>query len=187
MPEETKIDALTKALDYTLANEGGFSNHRADRGGATMFGITQGTLSKWRGKSVTISDVMSLTQAEAKEIYREWYWRVLKCDEIHSTSVAIALFDIGVVCGPAASSRLAERVCDHREKDSSESVARGRSLTERINQVDPDTFIREFAALVEARFLYLVKLRPSQKVFERGWRKRAQRLLSLIGETKSSL
>ncbi len=41
-----------RALSLVLKHEGGFADHPADPGGATMMGITQATLAQWRGRPV---------------------------------------------------------------------------------------------------------------------------------------
>lgn len=42
------MEGLDQALEWLLEEEGGWSNHPADRGGKTMFGITQATYDQWR-------------------------------------------------------------------------------------------------------------------------------------------
>lgn len=60
-------------LTDILRREGGFVFTSFDRGAATNMGITQRTLSDWRGRDVTIQDVRELTEREAREIYRARY------------------------------------------------------------------------------------------------------------------
>ena len=38
-----------RAFEYAVGNEGGYSDHPADRGGKTKYGITESTLRRWRG------------------------------------------------------------------------------------------------------------------------------------------
>lgn len=169
-----------EALEFLLENEGGFSNHKADRGGATKYGITRKTLSKWRGRQASIDEVRALEPDEAKAIYEKWYWRELRCQEIENTNVAICLFDIGVVCGPGAARRLAERVCQGYREKRRDSGIKGWDLISDINKVPACYFIGEFSGLAEERFRGIVRRNPNQKVFERGWIRRARRLLTLM-------
>ena len=60
-------------LEDILRREGGFVNHPADKGGPTNFGITQATLSSFRGQKCTLDDVKKLTKEEARLIYRTEY------------------------------------------------------------------------------------------------------------------
>lgn len=61
-------------IDDLIRREGKeYSNRPADRGGPTRYGITQKTLSDWRGKPASVDDVKNLSEQEAREIYRERY------------------------------------------------------------------------------------------------------------------
>ncbi len=85
-----------------LRSEGGFAHRsrKADPGGATMFGITQGTLSAWRGRAVSVEEVKALSQAEAINIYQRQYWEAVQGDEL-PRRLDYALFDFAVNSGPA--------------------------------------------------------------------------------------
>lgn len=67
-----------KALGFVLRWEGGFSNHPADRGGATNRGITLATYNRWRRllglPPGGVEELMALSVEEAAQIYRELYW-----------------------------------------------------------------------------------------------------------------
>lgn len=170
-----------RALDYTFGNEGSYSDHPADRGGATSrYGITQEELARWRKHPVSKQDVKEMSGDEAKAIYEAWYWRPLGCDKISSPAIAICMFDIGVVRGIGVPPRYAQEICNvfgHR------LVVDGKigpkSLTA-INQVNPKEFVQMFSAKARNGFLAIVAYRPSQAVFIRGWLNRAKRLLTLI-------
>lgn len=62
-------------IDGILEREGGYSDHPADRGGPTKYGITAKTLGLWRhlGRHATRAEVQALTEAEAREIYAAEY------------------------------------------------------------------------------------------------------------------
>lgn len=68
-----------KIIKGIIKREGGYVDRPADRGGPTKYGITIGTLSEWRRKSVTKEEVKALTETEAAAIYsdryvRPWAW-----------------------------------------------------------------------------------------------------------------
>ena len=46
-------------IGLILKHEGGYVNHKADKGGPTNFGVTIGTYSKWLGREATIAEVKS--------------------------------------------------------------------------------------------------------------------------------
>lgn len=67
---------LEAVFPETMKWEGGarYTNDPRDPGGPTKYGITQGTLSGWRGKPVGAADVQALTEAEARAIYKARFW-----------------------------------------------------------------------------------------------------------------
>lgn len=83
---------------HLLKHEGGYSDHARDPGGATNLGITLKTLSAWRGRPVSKAEVRALSQAEAENIYRAWYWNKIDGDLLPAGPDA-ALFDVAVNSG----------------------------------------------------------------------------------------
>ena len=67
-------NSIEDQISEIITREGGYVNHSADRGGPTNFGITQETLASWRGQPVTEWQVKTMTEAEARAIYRERYF-----------------------------------------------------------------------------------------------------------------
>ncbi|MBK5956958.1 hypothetical protein CCR97_01825 [Rhodoplanes elegans] len=66
-------------METVLKWEGGYSDHPADDGGPTNFGITHRVLAQWRGVAgVTRTEVRNLTRAEAIEIFRARYWNRIR-------------------------------------------------------------------------------------------------------------
>lgn len=96
--------SFARSLEATLRFEGGFSDHAADPGGATKFGITRATLEDWRGESVSEAGMRALTRAEAAAIYRRNYWELAGCDRL-PPGVDLAVFDYAVNSGVDRASR----------------------------------------------------------------------------------
>lgn len=97
------------ALAEVLRHEGGYSDHPADPGGATMMGITLATLSAWRGAAASRADLRALTRAEAGAIYRRRYWVAIRGDRLPS-GLDLALFDFAVNSGPSRAARCLQQV-----------------------------------------------------------------------------
>lgn len=93
-----------RALEWVLVHEGGYVDHPRDPGGATNLGITQATLSNWRGYEVTKQDVRDLSKAEAGKIYKARYWDRVRADELPS-GIDYAVFDFAVNSGPSRAIR----------------------------------------------------------------------------------
>lgn len=90
MTDEQIIDAI-------IAKETSrYTNRAHDRGGPTKFGITQATLSRYRGEPVTALDVETLTEAEAREIYRFLFIEQPGFDHIANDDLRSLVVDCGV-------------------------------------------------------------------------------------------
>ena len=85
-------------LNRLLKDEGGYSNHPADPGGPTNFGITLKDYQLYINKNGTADDVRRLNVDQAKAIYRSKYWDILDCDSLAS-GVDYTVFDYGVNSG----------------------------------------------------------------------------------------
>lgn len=84
-------------LDYVFAEEGGFSNHKNDRGGPTNFGIAQISLDEYtRKRNLPRKDVKNITKEEAAKIYYEDYYLKSGADKQKDIRDAYILFDTAV-------------------------------------------------------------------------------------------
>lgn len=77
--------------------EGGWSDHPADPGGKTMYGITLATYRQFYPKA-TGADLRNITKANARAIYEQNYWRPVS-GEILAAGVDLAVYDAGVNSG----------------------------------------------------------------------------------------
>jgi lysozyme family protein len=173
-----------KAFEYTLKNEGGWSNHPNDSGGATNLGITRGVYSRWLGREVSEEELKNISKDTVKEIYKAWYWDVNRLDEVKSFPISCAIFDIGVVCGVRTSATMAQtnlRVNLGDKYVHSDGIIGPVSLRS-LNAADEKAFIRGFKKLADERFMNIANRMPKNQVFLRGWLNRSKRLLTLIGE-----
>ncbi len=168
------------AFEYTLGDEGGYTNDRNDSGGPTNWGITIHDLSVHLGRPATTSEVKSMTKDTAKEIYSKRYWAPLDLDQIKSDAVAICMFDIGVVRGISVPPKYAQQICYAHGSHIAVDGVMGPMTIAAINQLDPATFIRDFSIKTEAGFHAIVAAHPKDADFIHGWVNRARRLLTLI-------
>ena len=83
-------DAFTKLLGH----EGGYSDHKADTGGATMWGVTE-AVARAAGYA---GDMRDLPQDAAKRIYRAQYWTPMQLDKMPEV-LRYPLFDAAVNSG----------------------------------------------------------------------------------------
>lgn len=83
-----------QAFSKLIEHEGGFSNHPDDKGGATMWGITE-AVARQNGFNAPMK---SMTLDFAKLIYKKLYWDAVRADELPD-EVRFAVFDAAVNSG----------------------------------------------------------------------------------------
>lgn len=83
-----------EALEVVLKHEGGFSDHAADPGGKTRFGITE-AVAREHGYA---GDMRELPLELAKQIYRRAYWDKASCDAL-PPQIRLFVFDHAVNAG----------------------------------------------------------------------------------------
>lgn len=167
------------AIAGTLAHEGGFSDHTADRGGATKYGITAATLGEARGlgRKATSDEVRALTRAEAVGIYRARYWDALQLDLVRDDRVAAKVFDVAVNAGPRQAVKLLQRAIDHAAPPGVAHVADdgilGPKTLASLAACDPDVVLGAYCSEQASFYLGIIDRDPAQAVFKAAWLARA--------------
>jgi lysozyme family protein len=88
-----------RAMKVLAVHEGGYSNHKADPGGATMKGVTKRVYDAHRRQQgLDTRDVRQITDAEVYEIYRRQYWMAARCNDL-PIGLAYCVFDAAVNSG----------------------------------------------------------------------------------------
>lgn len=82
------------ALDLLLGHEGGYSDHAADPGGKTRFGITE-AVARQAGYQ---GDMRELPLDLAKTVYLDRYWRPIRADDL-PPGIRYVVFDAAVNSG----------------------------------------------------------------------------------------
>lgn len=85
--------------EVTAKWEGGWSDHPADPGGKTMYGVTQAVFDAWNvahGRPKT--SVRYISRADALAIYQSNYWNAAKCESLDA-GVDLAVYDASVNSG----------------------------------------------------------------------------------------
>lgn len=156
-------------LSLVFEVEGGYSNHPEDPGRATNMGITQKTLSDWRGEEVGPEDVVQLTKAEATSIYMARYWQAVRGDQLPS-GLDVYCADFAVGSGPARAARVLQTLVG-AEADS----FIGPKTMEAIRKRDPLQLLLDYHA---ARMDFLLGLK-TWDTFGRGWTNRCNRVFAV--------
>lgn len=167
-------------LEALLAREGGYVNHRDDRGGATNWGITE-AVARAHGWGGTMRD---LPRAVALAIYRQRYWVQPRFDAVAGLAprLAEALFDTGVNMGPGVAAMMLQRALNalnRQERDWPDVVADRmvgpatlaalKALLAVRGRGGEAVLLKALNALKGARYIELAEARGANESFLFGW------------------
>lgn len=176
---------LKEFIDGVLKREGSaYTNNPNDSGGPTKYGITQRTLSSYRGRPCSAMDVANLTEAEARQIYEAEYWTKPGFGDVAKVSLAVAeeLLDTGVNAGPSRAALMFQRALNGLNKrgehypDIAEdgdigpgTVSAFAKLIQRRGKDGEVVMLRYLNGLQVAMYDDLVRRRPKDEDFMFGW------------------
>lgn len=163
------------AFTNIIKTEGGYVDHPNDKGDATKFGITIHTLSDYRGHPVTNEDVKSLTQEEAKKIYKDLYWDRLKLSEVDNMSLCLALFDQAVNRGTRKVTEQIQKILGLKVDG-----VFGPVTLQAVNAMEPKKLLLNFIFETQKTYVAIAVNDPSQLVFLKGWINRTHKLLEMV-------
>ncbi|WP_230481967.1 glycoside hydrolase family 108 protein [Sphingomonas sp. Leaf21] len=171
------IDTL---IAQVIAREGDYSDHPADRGGATRFGISE-AVARADGYA---GPMRRLPLARAEAIYRRLYWTAPGLDRVASRAPRLAaeLFDTGVNMGTAVSAGFLQRALNalnRGERDYPDLTPDGRIGPATLAALDAFlrhrgpagevVLLKAVEALQGERYLTLAERRPANEAFLYGW------------------
>lgn len=154
------------SLEHVLVHEGGFADHPADPGGATMKGVTLAVFRRYYGSNKTKNDLRNIAHEQLAHIYRTGYWDKCKCDELPA-GVDYAVFDSAVNSGPGRGVKwLQAAVGAVQDGDI------GPNTLQKVAAHDSRKIIDD---MLDRRLKFLRSLRI-WSTFGRGWRRRVERV-----------
>ena len=153
------------AFDKLLKHEGGYSDHAADPGGKTRYGITEAVAREvgYRG------DMRELPLELAQRIYKERYWDAVQAESL-PPDVRYIVFDGAVNSGVAQSSKWLQRACGVKD----DGVI-GPVTIRAASTLHSEGLRRRILA---QRLRFMAKL-PNWPAFSRGWANRICDLLEV--------
>jgi lysozyme family protein len=170
----SKVDEMIADI---IKKEGGYVNHKADKGGPTNWGVTQATLSAYIERPASIADVRALKKETAATIYKQNYFLKPRLNQLPE-AVQHKVFDISVNSGPSRAVKILQRTLTDLgyEVGGVDGVLGLKTIgaTESCLESKGEAFLLN--ALVDARIAFyrsIVANNPSQKVFLAGWENRA--------------
>lgn len=147
--------------------EGGFVNDPDDSGGATNKGVTLSTFRSFYGSNKTVDDLKKLTDQQWLYIFLTGYWNKCMASQINNQSIANIIVDWAWGSGPATAIKKVQALVG----TDVDGIAGPKTIAA-INKKDPK---RLFNAIKSARIEFvenLVKLRPKDAKFLKGWESR---------------
>ena len=158
-------------LDFVLGREGGYSDHPADRGGATNCGVTQGLYDSVRevlGKPQRA--VRLITEVEVRHIYEREFWRPPKC-HLMTPPLDLLLFDSAVQHGVGRAAKLLQSVVGVFQDGAVGPKTMG-AITDFERRKGVFGLVRVYVERRRWFYADIIRNDPSQKVFEKGWENR---------------
>lgn len=181
---KAKADHFAAAVDFTLAQEGLFSDHPADNGSLTMRGVTIATYKEYRRRikdtrPVDRAAMLAITVDEAKRVAKLLYWDT-NFDELKSQPVAVCLFDWCWGHGPHGAKQMAQACANTLGASLIIDGIFGPATVAAVNRIDPKTYVLAYAELISRWYASFVDRDPRQRVFLKGWMNRVQRVRALV-------
>lgn len=151
------------AFEKILTHEGGYSDHAADPGGKTRYGVTEAVAREagYRG------DMRELPLDLAKRIYKDKYWDAVQAENLPA-DMRYPIFDAAVNCGPAQAAKWLQLACGVKD----DGVI-GLQTIRAANAFHPEILKRKMLAQ-RLRFMARLSTWPA---FGRGWSNRIADLL----------
>ena len=154
---------LDAAFTTLLKHEGLYSDHAADPGGKTMYGITEAVAREvgYRG------DMRELPLELAKRIYKDRYWDTVKAEQL-PPAVRYVVFDAAVNSGPGQAAKWLQRALGVAD----DGVIGPKTLAA-ANAANPDALKMR---MLGQRLKFMTNL-PNWEPFSRGWSRRIASLM----------
>jgi lysozyme family protein len=171
---------INTVIDGVIGREGGYSNHPADKGGPTRWGITE-AVARAHGYA---GDMRGFPRPEAVIIYRVLYWERPGLDRVaeHAPKLAAELFDTGVNMGPAVATGFLRRALNALNRGATDypDVATSGNVDDalvtalaaflvRRGRAGESVLLKAVEALQGARYLDIAERRPANEAFVYGW------------------
>ena len=166
---------------FNRAKKTGWSNDPLDSGGATMIGVTLGTYRtycKYKGRKVPNStDLKNITYKEWRDIVHTLYWSKWKADLIEDQNVANMIVDWVWASGQGIGIKRVQKILGV----TADGIVGPKTIAA-VNNADPrDLFTKVYKARAD-HFNAIVKARPSQKKWLKGWMNRINYIYNLYEE-----
>lgn len=183
------------AFEKLIKHEGGYVNHKNDRGGETYMGIARKFHPDWLGwirvdtykeapgfpKSLKSDELLT---SLVKDFYKKHYWDALKLDDfpIGFADLQFEVFDTAVNMGKSMAGKLLQRslnILNRNEKIVHDIAVDGKVGNQTLFVIDKYKheayYLFKLFVLMKAKiYIDILENNPTQEAFARGWINRIQ-------------
>lgn len=162
-----------EAVNFVLANEGGYVNNPNDPGGETNFGISQKFLEKYNRAAKKI------TKEEAIFVYKKFFWEDVGYESIEEQKICNYIFDMAVNHGKTQAIKITQRALwPYFSGNLAYIVDDGILGSRTMLEINHQGINLKYTLQSERAGFYrlLVALEPSRKEFLNGWLNRCYRI-----------
>lgn len=184
-----------KAHEFTAKWEGGISDHPADRGGYTAYGVSQEFLRDWHGtkegkeflarygfgEKFSVAQMKKLlTRGVAMDIFKRYFWMNQELSSWPSQALATVYYDMSVNHGKGGACRMLQKALNL--VNNAKLVVDGKLGPLSKAAAQKGGIGAAFYLLFEreAYFRAIVERNQSQGVFLKGWLNRLEDLKRYI-------
>lgn len=160
------------SLEHVLKHEGGWADHPADPGGATMKGVTLATYSDWLGRPASKDELRNISDAHLQEIYKKRYWDAVCGDDLPA-GVDYVVFDMAVNSGPGRAAKMLQA-----SVGATPDGAIGPKTLAIVKEQDADALIGIF----QRKRQHFLEALPTFATFGKGWTRRVNEAAEIAGK-----
>lgn len=167
-----------KIFKYILEVEGGYSNDKHDKGGATRYGIIEVEARKYGYRG----HMKEMPLEIAKDIYYKKYFKGNRLDEIVNDKISLSICDWIVNSGTWGAKKAQQALNIINGSNLSVDGKIGNNTLFALNNVNVDKFLQTYHNLQRNFYRGIVASKPNQRVFLKGWLNRVDRKEKYIKE-----
>lgn len=171
------MQSITDIIEEVVATEAGYVDNPDDRGGPTIWGITE----RVARKNGYTGDMRTMPRSWAKAVFACEYVQRPGFDKVHSLNHAIGreLIDTGVNCGPAVAAMFLQRALNalnqkgtlYRDIKVDGDIGPGTlsALDAYLSKRPAEVMLKALNCLQGARYIEICEGREANETFLAGW------------------
>lgn len=172
--------SIDKLIDDVIGREGGYSNHPADKGGPTRWGVTEQVARAYGYKG----DMKVFPRETAVAIYKRRYWTDVRFDQVSAVfpRVAEEMFDTGINMGPAVAAKFLQRALNLLNMGATTypdmavdgligamTIAGLKAFRDKRGAAGEAVLLKALDGFQVGRYADITEARPANEAFFYGW------------------